>query len=121
MKALLSIALCWMIFSGCAKNVDNADTFKNTSNNPSVTNIPGTHTTATRELATVIYINDLGWVLSPEQDKYQVPDNFPQEFMKSGLKVLVVYIPADHSSVQSTTEGMTYIHIVSIKAPTPTD
>ena len=121
MKALLSIALCWMIFSGCAKNVDNANTLNNISNDLSATNTTGTRPTATRELATVIYIDDLGWVLSPDQDKYQVPDNFPQKFMKSGLKVLVVYTQADPQSVQSTTGGMTYIHIVSIRAQTPTD
>lgn len=125
MKKLLLIALGWMIFSSCAKNVNtpNAQSANDLSQIivDTVTDNPGTPQPSIREVAEVAYVADLGWVLKASGDTYQVPDNLPVDFHKSGLLVMVVYSLRDQNGKGSLTGGIVYIHIENIKILSPTD
>ena len=122
MKRILIIALCWMIFSGCAKNVSTPATTSTTNLIiPVDDSTVASDAFATREIAVVDYVSDLGWVLIHD-NKTQVADNFPKEYEKQGLQVMVVYtLLAKHGQTNIVGSGISYIHIVHIGLLSPTD
>ncbi len=122
MKKFLFIAICWMIFSGCAKDVN---TPVSVSEDSKTTDKSSTLTLAypvpQREVAIVEYVADLGWVLNAGMNKVQVPENLSKEFQKQGLQVMVVFTPIEKGLDGPNRSGITYIHIIRIAVLSPTD
>ena len=128
MKKLLLLAMGWMILSSCAKNVETPNTL--TADDSALSKLKGpaapaditvTSAPATRAVAMVDHIDDLGWALNIKGES-KVPDNLPQEFMKNGLQVIVVYTDITTSTQGTTGKGnLAQIHIVHIETLSPTN
>ena len=122
MKKIFFIAICWMIFSGCAKDVNTPVTLIDYPKTPDVSYRPGpAYPVPQREVATVEYVADLGWVLNAGINKIQVPENLSKEFQKQGLQVMVVYTTIEKGVDGTNKRGITYIHIIRIAVLSSTD
>ena len=125
MKKILLIAVNWMIFSSCAKEVKAPDKENNQVEAAALKGDQSGRQTGgykpVRAIATVRRDRDvreggIGWYLQVNAYEWVVPDNLPSNFEVEGARVDVAYVPTNKPvpNYYNEKEPKYLVHIQSI-------